>query len=158
MSPPSLGPQSPVGALALAVVAPPQAVELSEVHVGRDPARLVGLSRLAPPLPEQPPVPRGGAGALRLRVGGLEGGRGALAAGGRGGGEENGGEREFDYGRQEVDGGAVSTTGEERTEERKQGRETRAVNQTPPPSLFECMNVKYLPKEEATFYYIITCQ
>lgn len=86
----SLGSQSSLGALAVAVVASPQAVKLTEVHVRRDPARLVGLSRLAASLPEQAAVPRAGAGALRLGVGGLEGGCGALTAG-----EEGGGERWF---------------------------------------------------------------
>lgn len=79
--------------LSVAVVAPPQAVELTEVHVGPDPARLVGLRRLAAHLAEEAPVPRAGAGALGLGVGGLERGRGALAAGKRGRAEEGGGDR-----------------------------------------------------------------
>lgn len=77
---PSLGSQSSLGALAVAVVTSPQAVKLTEVHVRRYPARLVGLSRLAASLAEQAAISRAGAGALRLGVGGLEGGRGALTA------------------------------------------------------------------------------
>lgn len=78
---------------AVAVVAPPQAVELAEVHVGPDPARLVGLRRLAAQLAEEAAVPRAGAGALGLGVGGLERGRGALAAGRRGRAEGGRGDR-----------------------------------------------------------------
>lgn len=89
----SLGSQSSLGALAVAVVASPKAVKLTEVHVRRDPARLVRLSRLAAPLAEQAAISRAGAGALCLGVGGLEGGRGALAAGESGGIEEGGGDR-----------------------------------------------------------------
>lgn len=75
------------------MVASPKAVKLTEVHVRRDPTRLVRLSRLAAPLAEQAAISRAGAGALCLGVGGLEGGRGALAAGESGGIEEGGGDR-----------------------------------------------------------------
>ena len=74
------------------MVTSPQAVKLTEVHVGRNPARLVGLRRLAASLAEQAPVSRAGAGALRLGVGGLEGRRWALTAG-ESGGVEGGGVR-----------------------------------------------------------------
>lgn len=74
------------------MVTSPQEVKLTEVHVRRDPARLVGLSRLAASLTEEASVPRAGAGALCLGVGGLEGGCGALAAEGKRGIEEGGGE------------------------------------------------------------------
>lgn len=73
------------------MVLSPELVELTEVHVGWHPARLVGLRSLAAPLTEQAPVSRAGAGALGLCVGGLEGGCGALAAG-EGGGVQGGGE------------------------------------------------------------------
>lgn len=54
---------------------------MSEVHVGRHSARLVRLSCLAASLAEEAAVSGAGAGALGLRVGGLQRGRGALAAG-----------------------------------------------------------------------------
>lgn len=79
----SLWSEASLSALAVAVLVPPQAVKLTEVHVGRNPARLIGLRRLAASLAEQAPVPRAGAGALSLRVGGLQGGGGALTAGER---------------------------------------------------------------------------
>lgn len=89
----SLGSQSSLGALAIAVITSPQEIKLTEVHVRRDPARLVGLSRLAASLAEQASISRAGAWALRLGVGGLEGGSGALTAGKRGGKEQGGGGR-----------------------------------------------------------------
>lgn len=59
----------------------PEPVELAEVHVGRHASGLVGLSRLAASLPEQAAVSGAGAGALRVRVGGLQRRRGALTDG-----------------------------------------------------------------------------
>lgn len=78
------------------MVASPQAVKLTEVHIRWDPARLIWLCRLAGSLAEEASISRAGAGALRLCVGGLEGGCWALTAGKRGGGgrwviEEGGG-------------------------------------------------------------------
>lgn len=49
----SLRSQASLHALAIAMVAPPQSVKLTEVHVGWDPARLVRLRRLTPSLAEQ---------------------------------------------------------------------------------------------------------
>lgn len=77
------------------MVTSPQEVKLTEVHVGRDPPRLVGLGRMAASLAEQASISRAGAGALRLGVGGLEGGCGALTAGESGRIEEGGGERQL---------------------------------------------------------------
>lgn len=81
----SLGSQTCLSALPVTVVAPPQGVELTEVHVGGHPARFVRLRRLAAPLAEEAPVSRAGTGALRLSVGGLQCGGGALATGNTGG-------------------------------------------------------------------------
>lgn len=79
-------------ALAVTLVAPPQQVKLTEVHVGRDPACLIRLGCLASSLAsEQTSIPRTGAGALSLSVGGLQGGCGTLTAGESGGAEERGG-------------------------------------------------------------------
>lgn len=85
--------ESTLCALSIAVVASPQTVKLAEVHVRQDPARLVGLRRLAASLAEEASVPGAGAGALGLGVRRLEGGSGALAAGKRGRTEEGRGER-----------------------------------------------------------------
>lgn len=85
--------KSTLCALSIAVVASPQTVKLTEVHVRQDPARLVGLRRLAASLAEEASVPGAGAGALRLGVGRLERGSGALAAGKRVRTEEGRGER-----------------------------------------------------------------
>lgn len=122
-----------MGALAITVVTSPQAVKLTEVHVRRDPARLVGLSCLAAPLTEEASVSRAGAGALRLGVGGLEGSRGALTAGDRGGIEEGKGERRLvedsgGRGRDRYEGGnrgerSRGDRGEERV--RVEGGETK---------------------------------
>lgn len=49
----SLWSQASLGALAIAMVASPQAVKLTEVHVRRDPARLIWLRGLTPSLAEQ---------------------------------------------------------------------------------------------------------
>lgn len=110
----SLRPQSSLGALTVTVVAPPQAVKLTEVHIRWNPASLVGLRRLTASLAEQASVSRTRAGTLRLGVGGLEGCRRALTAGGREGGgrgEERwiGGKRGYEGGKRgggsRVDGG-----------------------------------------------------
>lgn len=105
------------------MLAAPQAVELTEVHVGPDPARLVGLRRLAADLVEEASVSRAGAGALSLGVGGLEGGGGALAAGKRGGAEEGRGE-----GR--LVGGGGSRGGYQRGDGRVRGKGTGGAGET----------------------------
>lgn len=88
----SLGSEASLCALAVALVSSPQQIKLTEVHVGRDPPRLVRLCCLASSLAsEQASIPRAGAGALSLGVCGLQGGCGALTAGESGGAEDGGG-------------------------------------------------------------------
>lgn len=114
------------------MVTPPQEVKLTEVHVRRDPARLVGLSRLAASLAEEAPISRAGAGALRLGVGGLEGGCGALTAEDmreiEGGGErglvgDSGGKGRDRYEGGNIGGRSWDSRGEEKV--RVGGRETK---------------------------------
>lgn len=58
----------------------PEAVKLSEVHVGLNTAILARRERVGGPGAEEPPV-RAGAAALGVRVGGLQGQGRALATG-----------------------------------------------------------------------------
>lgn len=64
----------------LAVLRAPHLIELGEVDVGRHAACLVWLRRLARALSEEAAVARAGAGAVRVRVGGQQSGRGTLPA------------------------------------------------------------------------------
>lgn len=57
LGPPSLWSKASLSDLAVAVLIPPKAVKLTEVHVGWDPARLIWLRRLAASLAEQAAVP-----------------------------------------------------------------------------------------------------
>lgn len=66
------------------MVTSPEAVKLTEVHVGWNSTRFIRLSCLAASLAEEAPVSGAGAGALRLSVGGLQSGCRALATGNRG--------------------------------------------------------------------------
>lgn len=63
----------------LAVLRAPHLIELGEVDVGRNAARLVWLCRLARTLSEEAPVARARAGTLRVCVG-LKRSRGTLPA------------------------------------------------------------------------------